>query len=701
MPFSDKHKPAAFKRGIPLLLLTLTTVCLTHPLHAEEKTPPIHRPILHKSAASNFNAPSVNLMGNLGLNTIPSARMDDVGTVRLGSSIDKPYMHNYIGFQILKPLYVNLRRTAKTSGLHASPLNVYPGVDIKLRLAEETATRPAIAIGLDSAAGHKRMASEYITLSKRFNNFDLTGGIAWGRLGSAGHIKNPLSKISKHFDKPRTYGALQQQSMEDWFTGEDVGFFGGGEYHTQLKGLSIKADYGANDYIGEQQAIAGFDAPAPWSFSLNYKPWELTNISVGTLGGEKIMANFSTQHKIYNWFGQSAQKTTATPLAYPRLQNKNGSSNSILSLSAYDLVGKQIGEAARKIANNTAAINETLSIALEHKGLKGPTVTLIRRDLENAVSHNNGSPEEIWHDTIISTKKNLSFKNTKHKKRSQFFRFIFDTDVSFTEIDTGTLYRNSLRAEGQKSLPLGFTIGGGARINLANNLHELKTYRPPVDTPIRSDVSNFANNKRFTLDTLYLSWLKNISDSTYVSLNAGYLEEMFAGYGGEVLYRPFGKTFAIGTEGWRVRKRDPFSSLHKKFSDKETFTGHLNLFYEVPKTNFTLYGKVGRYLKKDFGATLGLDTHFDNGATLKSFATVTKEKRANILNNSTYLYGKIQLSLPFGSIPFIPNGSEFRLNSAPIAQDTGQALSHPLPLYEVTEPISYRTLSHSWNSLLD
>ena len=55
---------------------------------------------------------------------------------------------------------------------------------------------------------------------------------------------------------------------------------------------------------------------------------------------------------------------------------------------------------------------------------------------------------------------------------------------------------------------------------------------------------------------------------------------MFGGYGGEVLYRPFNKSYGIGAEVWRVRQRG-FEQL-LSFQDYETTTGHITFYYKEP-----------------------------------------------------------------------------------------------------------------------
>ena len=90
------------------------------------------------------------------------------------------------------------------------------------------------------------------------------------------------------------YNNESSQSFNDWFTGEDIGLFGGIEYFTPINGLSLKADYGANDYLGTSN-ITNFDRPSPWSFGFNYKPWEYTDVSAAVIGGDKLMARLSLQ----------------------------------------------------------------------------------------------------------------------------------------------------------------------------------------------------------------------------------------------------------------------------------------------------------------------------------------------------------------------------------------------------------------------
>lgn len=690
MPQRKKRKLIApFGRG--LLLLCMITA--SREGLADEKDKNV-------LPAPNHYKSSTTVTGTLGLNTVPSARVDEKGTIRLGVGTEDPYLHSFLGFQITDPLYVGLRQTAEVSSLTGSPKSLHPGIDLKLRLFEETATRPAVAVGFESAYGLKRMGSEYLTFSKRYNSFDFTGGVAWGRLGSAGHIKNPLRKISSHFEKRRSFNSNQPQDVGDWFTGEDIGFFGGVEYHTPLDGLSVKAEYGANDYTAEQ-LINGFDAPQPWSVSLNYKPWNQIDLSAGIIGGEKIMARLSLQDNAYNWPGRSYQKREAPDLISPRQPiDLIEEDLTRLSLSPYQSTATQVGYRARLMANNTPPDQEKIYIETRHKNIKGPNITLIRKDLERALIDKKGSPEEIWQDTEIEKNSDPFYTLNNAGKHDHLLRFILDTRINVAQDRGKPLYRSALLVDLEKTWPYGFVTGTRGRLNIRDNLSRLRPFRLPAYLTTRADDDAFAA-RRVSIDKMYGSWMHSLNGNTHIAATGSYLEEMFFGLGGELLYRPFGKSFAIGFDGWRAYKRNPYTTFNKEFSKKGKTTGHLNLFYELPKNDVTLYTKIGQYLKEDFGGTVGVKTRFNNGASLEGFITATDEPDFDFFGDSAHVHGGIKLALPLGNIPFIPDGSEFRLTTEPFSRETGQILERPLELYDVTEPVSYRRLSRGWKNLLE
>jgi hypothetical protein len=670
------------------------------------------------------------LMGALGLNTVPSARMDPVGTVRAAASTMDPYLNAQLGLQIAAPLYIGLRQTAEISSLRGRALRLFPGMDIKLRLHEKGPVAPEISAGLQSAFGARRMAGEYLALSKRYGNFDFTGGIGWGRLGGAGRLPNPFGLLGGHFRKDRAPDSPLPEAAGDWFTGRDAGLFGGVEYFLPFfDRLSLKADWSTDGYEAEKASF-DYHAPKPWSVGVSYRPEPWLNLGTAFVGGNKVMGTLSVQEPLGNWPHRYKSESRPAPLnparageAQPAEMERAAAADRItlygagsadrrayamLDIDGNSSLPQQIGRAARPMANNAGAIVEELDITPVRDGLRGPTVSLNRRDLEAAMARHNGSPEEIWRDAFVAPQSLPTagerswlrpFLNGRPEHFLSTFHLTLDNDVSLAENDSGVLYRTSLIAELREQVGAHVVTGTALRLNLKDNLSQLEDIRPPSFPSVRGDVDRFAAH-RAALDRFYSGWLTSITPNLHFAASAGLLEEMYTGAGAEILWRPFGKTFALGAEAWSAYKRDPLTPLSLGV-DNHVLTGHVNAYYEIPNSDLTLEARVGRYLAGDFGGTLAVARTMDNGVKVRGFITATNQSDVNIFGAPANLYSGVEITLPFGDRRYLPPGSALRLAASPLGRDAGQTLDNPLPLYELTEPFSERQIIRHWNDITE
>lgn len=640
-----------------------------------------------------------SLLGPLGLSVIPSARMDEPGTIRAGISTLDPYLHGTFGLQIARPLYIGLRQTAEISSLHNDALRLYPGVDIKLRLLEEGLYHPEISLGWLGALGHKRMAGEYLVASKRFDNWDISGGLGWGRYGSAHHVGNPLGFFGGHFKKGRSLDGEEPNGPEDWFTDDDVGLFTGIEYSAPwIEGLSLSAEWGADRYLAENNA-ADYKAPAPWAIGVHYSPRPWVNLSAGLAGGEKIMAALTLQNHMSIWPGKFSRKETAPVTATPVAVNAN-LVQAELYLPSHISSPQAIGQALQYLDTQSPDTIEALEIDTWHKGLKGADLRFNRRDITHTLQQSTGSPQEIWRNMAIDPEKpeNLTVTGNQPALIGADMRLVLDENVSLSEGDQGLLHRTGLIVEGSAQTRLGLLGGLGLRLNITDNIGRLNELRVPPLLPIRSDIDRFTEDT-FTLDTLYAGWTRTIAPDLHIASAVGYLEEMYAGVGGDILYRPFGVTWAIGAEGWLALKRDPENHLHTGLSGDTVFTGHLKGYYEFPETDLTAEMRVGRYLNEDWGGTFSLAHRFDHGLQMRGFITASNQSEFDIFGGRTNIYSGLSLTLPIGNIPLAPKNSVMRLSASPFGRDNGQMLSSPVDLYSLTESLSYRHITQYWNDV--
>lgn len=663
---------------------------------------------------------SAGAAGTPGLLNVPNARMWEPGTAVLHTGATGPYFHGVLGLQIARPLYIGLRQTAQSSSLRGQAERLYPGIDLKLRLLEESAHLPDITVGLQSAFGHRRMGGEYIAATKRFGDFDVTGGVGWGRFGS-GHIGNPLKVFGGHFGKNRNPEDEMPSDAGDWFTGSDIGLFGGVEYFPPGQHFSIKAEWGGDRFDAERAAF-GYDAPAPWAAGLAFHPAPWIDMNFGLAGAEKITGSITLRPQMKKWPWHRVARQAAEPVHPYRTgfaapgkmetsaakefinlyatRTNDAEASAMMELSRdNETFPFQLGRAARHMANEGGETVEKITVTPTYLGLHGPAISLMRRDLEQALARGQGSPQEIWRGASFDSAPpdRIAYMPVADTK---YPRIVLDAQTSLSEEDSGILHRLSLIVDGVRGLGRHFLAGGATRININDNLQRLEKIRPLAPLPVRSDIDRFTM-QALGLDRAYLGWMHTPKTDLHVALAAGYLEEMYAGAGGEVLYRPFGKTFALGADAWLALRRDPYTRANVGLNGDHVLTGHLNAWYEIPETDLILHGRIGRYLAEDIGATLSLEKRLDNGVTFSAFATATDAADFDLFGGTTHIYSGLRLNVPIGGFKELFGGSEARITAAPFGRDTGQSIDSPLPLYDLTERFSMRHIAAHWNDVTE
>ena len=670
--------------------------------------------------------PSTTMTGMKGLNTVPSARMGKAGDMRVGLGTGDPYLHAFLGLQIIDPLYVQVRQTAEVSDLRDNARRLYPGIDFKLKLLSETRTRPAIALGMQSAIGHKRMAGEFIAASKRYKNFDFTAGLGWGRYGTAGHFDNPLQFLGAHFDKQRPLDGQLPNGPEDWFTGKSIGAFAGIEYFTPIKGLSLKLDYGADRYSAETAAGVFDDAPSPWSAGVNYRPLPWADFALGIQGTDTVMARINFNGMIQNWPDQQRDAPLSQPL-YSRVPYQ---SNKQMITDDAELNGMRISHiaedgnaiqahvfldpalstpyqakrAAMFVAKHAQKHIEHIRITPIKHNVTTKTISFLRTDLED-LSNKRISSNEVWQHTVLRPVKRpwLHQFTGRETVDSVFrsFKLTYDQQFSLSEEDAGHLRRTSVLAgfHGVNNSRFG-DMTATMRVNVENNLDTVTFIRPRSFLPVRSDVDAFAS-KPIAVDRFYANYVYSPTSDIHLLGRSGYVEEMYGATGVEALYRPFGKRYAVGAELYSAIRRNPYSWLNLGFTTDTLLTGHVNAWYDVPKHDMTIKASVGRYLAEDWGGTLSLDKTFDNGASLGAFVTVTDAADDDLFGGITHAYHGVKLTLPLGGYKYTPQDTAITIRAEPFGRDTGQKLDLVDTLYDVTTPISLPHIAAHWDDIAD
>ena len=175
-----------------------------------------------------------NDFGGVGLLQTPTARFARDGQLTAGFNHVWPYDRYFVTLQALPWIETTLRYTSVANRLYSDVPDFSGGqsykdrgFDFKVKLIDEGRIRPALAIGGRDFLGTGLFSSEYIVANKNFGPLDLSIGLAWGNLGSRGHIRNPLTYISSRFETREPFTAGGGTFNNVYFTGPRSAFFGG------------------------------------------------------------------------------------------------------------------------------------------------------------------------------------------------------------------------------------------------------------------------------------------------------------------------------------------------------------------------------------------------------------------------------------------------------------------------------------------
>ncbi len=626
--------------------------------------------------------PSPSLLGSLGLNTVPSARMDRPGTARLNLSTLGRYSHASAGVQVSEGLYISLRQSAEGASLREDPDALHPGADIKLRLWRESAHIPEISFGINSAIGTRRFAGEYLTFSKRFGDLDVTAGLGRSRDGNKTDYNTP----------------------GDWLTEGTFGFFGGAEYALPVKNLSLKFDYNDERRRAEKK-VHGRDAPTAWGVGLSYSPRPWVNIGAGLQGTDAIIGRISLQPAIAHWrVGPAGEGNHEKRLKYRRYSENRVAGNVILPAFGASAPAV-LGAGARSLLKDATAETRGVELRPHVLGLRGPWMTIPQGAVDYSADKKSISAEELWNNSAFSTQSDKYFLSKRGRAlkgitQIDSFTLTFENHLSLSEKETGILYRNSAIA-GAQTMPFlrYFTLGGALRLNLADNYDNLARMRTTSVYPVRSDVDAFTQ-ERLSLENFHVTATHSITPEIHTMLTSGYVEEEYYGSGAELLYRPFSGRFALGAEAWGVRKRDPSTRGNLGLSAQADYSLLLNAWYDVPQSDLTLSLSAGQFLGGDRGGSLGVEKVFDNGASIGGFVTLTNNSDFDATGEPLHAYHGLYLSVPLGNLPFLPDGSKFNTEISPALRDRGQRVRAPLRLYDLTEKFTMDHLSDHWSEFI-
>ena len=603
--------------------------------------------------------PSASNYGNTGLLEIPNARIAKPATLRINYSSSYPIEHTSMTATPFSWLEATYRYTEVENRLYG-PRSYSgnqsfkdKGFDIKLRVFEENFYVPQIALGIRDLAGTGLFSSEYFVASKNISNFDLTLGLGWGVLGKDSNITNPLYDLNDNFrfrnDSSSQGGTF---TFKNWFSG-DTALFAGLEYELKKYGLRFKIEYDTSrpDLLPNAAAIplrldskinAGvtFFLSNALSISTSYERGNEFRVSF-SLGGNFLEDTIPKPRpkNVIKLDAERIKRSLEDKDIFYRSLNRSLRDESIyiqgatygekevdlaVASTKYFSLTRKVGRSARVVSALASPEIERIRVRSMNGDLQVATISLNREEFDQAIE-NQGSIEELLLKSDIYSQSNEPLYLTAD----------FQPTVSLPEYEWNMSPSVSHQIGGPEGFYLGqlswltdvsvkfrrnITLYASVGINIYDTFKDFNNASASTIPHVRSDIQEYLAEGKNNIRRFHLEYLSSPYKDVYFRADLGLLEQMFAGVGGEIYYRPFNRKYALGLSVHKVRQRD----YDQRFSlrDYSTVTGHLGIYYDFP-SEVSAKVLIGRYLAQDKGITLDLSRRFQTGFTLGIFATKT------------------------------------------------------------------------------
>ncbi|WP_281258615.1 YjbH domain-containing protein [Pseudoprimorskyibacter insulae] len=662
---------------------------------------------------------SYNLYGSPGLVDMPTANESPDATLTTTISKVGDAQRTTIGFQITPRLSGAFRYSGLSN--YTSPASV-KGVyydrsfDLRYNLLTETASRPAVTIGLQDFIGTGLYGGEYVVATKSFaKGITVTGGVGWGRLGSHGAIGKTGTRTAELLGQ----GGIP--TYDRWFRG-DFAPFGGVSWAVNDR-MTVKAEYSSDNYTTERKD-AQFNGTSPWNFGLDYTFKSGTQLSLYHAYGNQFGAQvtFATDlrsakipgglekapvpvlvrpvgaAKDLGWT-QEAGKRDATFQAL-----KAGLANEGLVLEGLDLKAQRavvrirnprygneaeaIGRTARAMTRAMPASVETFVIVPTVNGSAMSGVELQRTDIERL---EHVEAKAILQKTVVRD----AFKLAPPVEKGIYPKFTWSL-APYTKLSVFDP-NSPVRADFGARLKADFWVAPNLRLSgsitkkVGGNLDKSNRNDKSNLPRVRTDYAKYSIQGDPAIERLTMSAYGRPGPNLYSRFTVGYLEEMYGGVSTELLWKRVNSPLALGVELNYVKQRD-FDQMFG-FRNYETFTGHASAYYAFGN-GFHGQVDVGQYLAGDVGATLSLDREFANGWRVGAYATFTDASFEDFGEGS---FDKgIRIAIPMQWVLGTASRQRNTVQIQSLTRDGGARLSVNDRLYEQVRDYHQPELDKQW-----
>ncbi len=677
-------------------------------------------PLLLILAAAPAIAAEPSVSGQTGLISMPDARFAPEGSWRTGLSFLRPYQSIWSGVSVFPWLETSFRysRIYHVPGFAGTPQDPNFGrgygdfkdkaFDAKLLVLPERGIWPAIAFGAqDIGGGTSLFRAPYAVASKQLGELDLSagyggrridglfGGARWAPAAAPNwslvaeydaynYKRDPFSDLSGAASY-RKEPAVGVEYRREWFG---------------VKAFSSHGYLGFNTYVNvpleQREFVPKLDEPAPYT-KINPRPTE------------------------EQWHDDPAHRARlARALAEQdfrdiRIGYRNGRLEARLTNTRISSMPRAVGRAARTLLSFAPLEVREIRITYAQGTLPVATYTfinvpLLQRYFNGLASRDSLAPyvaieyakleerreEADRSETLAAFEEPLPEGIVVARDGADFValrganvlggRVRVRPGLSTYLNDPSGAFKFELSAIGSYDRPLGHQtfLQAESKLVVWENVSDVTQPSNSELPHVRTDIAEYKRASKFKLTRLLVNNFSQPAERVYGRLSAGIYEEMYNGFGGQVLYLGQDGGWGADVDANWVKQRDFKGWFGTR--DYSTTTAIASLNYRLAK-GVTATLRAGRFLAKDEGARVELKRRFASGFEVGAWYTVTNGNDITSPGSpsSPYHDKGIFMVMPFDPLLTRDTQAAGVFALAPWTRDVGQMVVSPGDLYSILE----------------
>jgi hypothetical protein len=651
--------------------------------------------------------------GQSGLVSMPDARFSPDGTWRTGYSFLRPYHAIWSSLTAMPWLEASFRytRIQYVEGFPGRTDTDYgdykdKSFDAKLRLLDERAWWPQIAVGAQDAGGGTGLFTAYYAVaSKRFGDFDLTLGYGRDRIdGAFGGLRwqpagSPHWSIAAEvdaFDYPNDRFAAQAR-----IAGRKKGAALALEYREQAWGAKAYAAHGeagVNAWVSvpleAREFVPKLNEPAPYT-RLNPRPSEQQwrddprhearlRRALEQQGFEEIQTRYaggklaaSVANPRIASMPRAVGRAARTLLSFAPLEVRELEVTYLqppLAFATYGFADAKLlaryfnGMTTRERLAQTVAIAYAAPADEDPDADREQALAAAAEPLPEAVVAQDTVPQLFGYRSALA--------GGRFRIRPSLSAFFNDPSGAL-KLDLSALATWD-RALGRRTF-----FNSEAKATLAENVSDVTQPSNSLLPHVRTDIAEYRRAADAKLLKALFNQYYHPAERVYARASLGVYEEMYSGAGGQLLYLGAGGGWAADIALDALRQRD-FEGWG--YRDYKTLTAIASLHYRMAH-GLTGTLRAGRFLARDEGVRVELKRRFASGFEVGAWYTVTNGNDITSPGTpaSPYYDKGIFMQMALNAMLTRDTRATATMSLAPWTRDVGQMVASPGDLARMME----------------